>query len=114
MNIMITKYGSHRLSLTCDTSKVKRIVDDLVCQFDDTFTFTELCSAVLVIAEKENLLKKEPNTQYVGQIELSFNDLDAINLIVWEMIWKKQIVIVLYKNPYRSLKERDFLLKKVD
>lgn len=114
MNSIITKYGSYRLSLTCDKDKVKQIVNGLISQFDDTFTFTQLCSAVLVKAEEENLLNKEPNTLYRGSIELSFNDLDSINLIVWEMIWKKLIVIVLYENPYRPIKGGDFLLRKVN
>lgn len=114
MNIMITKYGSHRLSLTCNKDKVKQIVNGLISQFDDTFSFTQLCSAVLIKAEEENLLNKEPGTQYQGSIELSLNDLDSINLIVWEMIWEKQIVIALYKNPYRPLYEGDFSLKRVN
>lgn len=111
---MIIKYGTHKLALTCDKNKVKQIVNALVSQFDDTFTFTQLSAAVLLKAEEENLLKKEPNTQYVGQIELSFYDLDLINLIVWEMIWEKEVVIVLYKNPYRPINEGNFLFKKVN
>lgn len=106
---MIIKFGNHQRSLICDRDKVNQIVNDLITRFDDTFTFMQLCSAVRTKADEEGLFDKEPNTQYEGQIELSYNDLDTINLIVWEMIWAKHLMIVLYKNPY----DGEFLLKKV-
>lgn len=114
MNIMITKFGPHRLALTCDKKKAEQIVDDMIAQFEDTFTFMELCNSVRLKANEEGLLDKEPNTRYEGEIELSFNEIEKINLIVWKMIWERQLMILLYKNPYGPLNDGDFRFKKVD
>lgn len=63
------------------------------------FTFQNLCQQILVTAEQEGKLRKEPNTEY-STIHLTTNDIMAISKILWDMIWERKVYIVFDAYSY--------------
>jgi len=67
-------FGTTNIPLTYTdqelTQKVKKMVNDM----PTTFTFQNLCQQILVAADKEGKLRKEPETEY-STIHLTTNAL---------------------------------------
>jgi len=92
-------FGTTNIPLTYTdqelTQKVKKMVNDM----PTTFTFQNLCQQILVAADKEGKLRKEPETEY-STIHLTTNDIMNISKILWEMIWERTLYIVFDAYPY--------------
>ena len=114
MNITKWQSGGFRLPLNCDNDKIREIVSTLIKEKNDCFTFNELCVSFARKAEEDSLFIKEPNTIYQGELKLDGNTINVILSLVWEMIWNKRLIIDLYRDEYRSTREGEYTLIKVD
>lgn len=114
MNITKCQSGGFRLPLNCDNYKVREIALDLIKNKDYCFTFNELCVSFARKAEEYDLFIKEPNTIYQDELKLDGKTISVILSLVWEMIWNKLLMIDLYRDDYRSTREGEFSLIKVD
>lgn len=112
----LTRYQSDgfRLPLNCDNDKIREIASTLIEEKDSYFTFNELCVYFAQKAEEYDLFIKEPNTIYQGELKLEGNAINVILSLVWEMIWNKRLIIDLYRDEYRSTREGEYTLIKVD
>lgn len=114
MNITKWQPDGFRLPLNCDNDKIREIASALIEEKDYCFTFNELCVLFARKAEEYDLFIKEPNTIYKGELKLDGNTINVILSLVWEMIWNKRLIIDLYRDDYRSTREGEFTLIKVD
>lgn len=114
MNITKWQPGGFRLPLNCDNDKIREIASTIIEEKDYCFTFNELCMSFARKAEEDNLFIKEPNTNYQNELKLDGEAIKTILYLVWEMIWNKQLMIDLYRDDYRSTREGEFTLIKVD
>lgn len=94
-------YGATFLPLKCSELELKNIVYNSIDKLDESFSFKQLCSQIKSDAEAENLFEKENNTEY-SSILLNYRDRKTIQLVIWEMIWNRKLMIDLSIDENRS------------
>jgi hypothetical protein len=102
--------GTTNLKLTCNKQVLIDIIEDYIEKNENSFSFKELYNYIKHIANENNYFDKEPNTEY-SQIELLSVDVQTVNLIIWEKIWNKTLIIDFYKNLYRQYPEEFYFIK---
>lgn len=105
-------YGPSFLSLTYTKEELSTLIDKFINK-NVEFTYTQLCNHVLSVADKEGKLKKEPNTSY-SQIYLTHYDTITICKILWERIWKQELIQVFNNSNemYRNNGDTYFVVNK--
>lgn len=109
---MITKMGKSKLALKCEESQIEKMVSEIIGTYNGVFTFNHLCQRVCDNADKQDLLKKESNTNY-SEIELDKNATILVHKIVWEKIWSHEIVLDLINDEYDYTPGRGVKLRKI-
>lgn len=104
------RFGTSDIPLTYTQQELAQKVTKLVGDMQMPFTFHNLCQQILVTAEQEGKLKKEPDTEY-STIHLTINDVMAISKILWDMIWERKLYIVFDAYPY-SRENQNMLFTK--
>jgi len=105
-------YGPSFLPLTYTEEELSTLIDKYI-NTNVEFSYTQLCSHILSIADKEGKLKKDPNTSY-SQIYLTHPDTGTICKMLWERIWKQKL-IQIFNNPhdmYRNNSDTYFVVNK--
>ena len=102
--------GTTNLKLTCDKQVIRNVIENYIEKVENSFSFKELYNYIKHIASENNYFDKEPNTEY-SQIELLSTDVQTINLILWEKIWSKALIIDFHKNSYRQYPEEFYFIK---
>ena len=85
-------YGPSQLSLKYEDDKLNDLIGKYISD-NGEFSYSQLCNHILSLADKENMLDKQPYTSY-SQITLTYNDIIRINKYLWERIWDKEIMIL--------------------
>lgn len=104
------RFGISNIPLTYTQQELIQTVTKLVDDMSTPFAFQNLCQQILVTAEQEGKLKKEPATEY-STIHLTTNDIIAISKILWDMIWERRIYIVFDAYPYNTESQNMFFAK---
>lgn len=99
------------LSLKCSNDDLRSFVEDFIEQSDFYFTFNSLCLYIVSLANQKDLFVKESNVEY-SEIELNGIDIKRINLIIWDKIWDRKIIIDFSKDKYQS--SNDYRFMKMD
>lgn len=105
-------YGPSFLPLTYTKEELNTLIDEYINK-NVEFSFSQLCSHVLSVADQQYKLKKEPNTSY-SQIYLTHPDTITLCKMLWERIWNKEL-IQLFNSPldiYRNNGETYFVVIK--
>ncbi len=87
-----------RLELNCTKEEIKSLTKEIVHKLNGRFSFSQLVKVFTLVADERGLFDKSPNTIYQGGFEPSKQNIETINLAVWEMIWDRQLVIALYED----------------
>lgn len=90
-------YGPSFLPLTYTKEELNALIDNYIDK-NVEFSFIQLCNYILSIADQQNKLKKQPNTSY-SQIYLTRSDTITICKVLWERIWKQELIQV-FNNPH--------------
>jgi hypothetical protein len=106
MTITRTELGKQVMNVKCDNEQMKEITLLCVNDFESMFSFKQLCNAVLLKLDKEDLLQKKENVVYQGGFELSSDTTDKIQQFIWEQIWDKKLMIDLLNDEYRYSPDR--------
>lgn len=114
MNYGITTYiyGPSKLPLKYEDEKLEELIGKFIADAKE-FTYSQLCNHILMIADQEGMLEKQPHTSY-SQIHLTHNDTIKINKYLWERIWAKEVMI-LFNSPqdmYHRSDETYFIVNK--
>ncbi len=104
----ITIMSKSALPLKCSDDELRSIVEDFIEQSDFDFIFNSLCCYIIDLAKQKDLFDKEPNTKY-NEIELVGTDIKRINLIIWDMIWSRKIIIDFSKDKYTGNNDYKFI-----
>lgn len=102
--------GTSSLALMCDKKVFEGIIKGYIDNTEGSFSFRELYNYVKNIAEKNNYFDKEENTEY-SQIELLNCDIQIINRVIWEKIWKKELIIDFYRNTFSTYPDEFYFIK---
>ena len=98
MNMTRIIIGTSYLPVKCKQEDLQEIVNHVIDECEDHFSFNDLLNQIKTKVEFE----KEPNIEY-GTIDFNGMDIDFINRITWEQIWDKKLMIDLtVKKPYRD------------
>lgn len=89
-------YGPSKLALKFSKEELNELLDKFIL-LNKRFSFSQLCNYILSEADQRDMLKKEPDTSY-SQILLTDGDTITICKLVWERIWKKEL-IQLFNTP---------------
>lgn len=106
-------FGTTNLKLTCNKQVLRYIIESYIETSEGSFSYKDLYNYIKRIAIENNYFEKEPNTEY-SQIELLNTDAQTINLILWEKIWNKTLIIDFHKNIYRQYPEEFYFIKVSD
>jgi hypothetical protein len=101
------------LDLNCDKAEITSIVKEAMSHLGNRFSFSNLIMDFTSIANEKGLFDKKANVEYQGGIKLSNKDVETINVIVWELIWNRELVIALYANPNGGVSIGNFEFIKV-
>lgn len=96
------------LPLKCNDNDLRSLVEDFIEKSDFDFTFNSMCQYIVGLAKQKNLFDKETNVEY-GEIELNGIDLKRINLLIWDMIWDRKIIIDFSKDSYQDINDYRFM-----
>lgn len=96
--MVITKFGCTPLSLKYEDEELAKVIEDYISSVQGTFRYSYLCSHIENEAMQENMFKTEPYTRYTD-IALTEQDYHRIDMILWQMIWDKRIVLA-FRNGY--------------
>src|SRR5690554_3243524 len=110
MNFMRKILGNSYLELTCSKEALFEIIEKYIEGKETHFSFSELCNHVKRIAVERNYFKKEPNTIY-SDIEFLNNDMKQINLIIWEKIINKELMIDFNQGYANQFSNQYYFLK---
>lgn len=113
MNMVITKFGSTPLSLNYEDKDLAKIVDDYISGVKGTFRYSYLCNHIENLAMQQGKFNTEPYTRYT-EIALTEHDHHRINMILWQMIWERKIVISFRNGLYNQNKSNDTLFEVVE
>lgn len=105
-------YGPSYLPLTYTKAELSTLIDKFINK-NVEFSFTQLCSHILSVADQERKIKKEPNTSY-SQIYLTHSDTIEICIMLWKRIWKQELIQV-FNNPhdmYRNSSDTYFVVNR--
>jgi hypothetical protein len=107
---MIEHLGTVSLGLKCTDEDLIKIIDNYLNISEYPFSFKELCNYVISKADKNDYFEKKPNTKYNG-IELQLKDIQTINIILWNKIWEKKLIIVLDQYFHKSYPQEFYFSK---
>lgn|SRR5690554_3087073 len=99
------------LPLKCNDDELRLIVEKYIEQSDYDFTFNGLIHYIKQKAMQMDLFEKEDNVEYIV-IELNRIDIKRINLLIWDMIWDRKIIIDFSKDKAPGYDDCRFM--KVD
>ena len=102
--------GNSYLDLTCSKEALFEIIEKYIEGKETHFSFSELCNHVKRIAVERKYFKKEPNTIY-SDIEFLNNDMKQINLIIWEKIINKELMIDFNQGYGNQFSNQYYFLK---
>ncbi len=102
-----------RLELNCTKEEIKSLTKEIVHKLNGRFSFSQLVKVFTLVADERGLFDKSPNTIYQGGFEPSKQNIETINLAVWEMIWNKELMTALHENPNYSPNHGNVELIKV-
>ncbi len=95
-------------------NKIESLVEDIILhRLGNRFSFFALVKEFISEVDKKDLVKNGSEIALPCNIKLSEMYLNAIQSAVWKMIWNQQLMVALYRNPYRSLHAEDFEIIKV-
>ena len=111
---MVTTYrfGTSQVPLLYTAEELKRAVELVMESFPASFTFGQLCNAIIDRVDSEGKLKKEPHTQY-SSIQLTKDDTNKLSYMLWQSIWEKKLIISFESN-FQSTENKDFRFVKVE
>lgn len=111
---MVTTYrfGTSYIPLLYTNEELKGIVELVIKSFSASFSFRQLCSAIINRADNEGKLKKEPHTQY-SSVQLTTDDTNKISYLLWQIIWDKKLIIVFEPNTQYA-DNKDFHFVRVE
>ena len=95
--------GSTHIGLKYTNEALDDLIGKIVTERSE-FSYSQLCSQILSVADEQGMLKKEPNTIY-SHILLTRDDLIRITKNLWKRIWAKEILL-LFNDP-QDLYHRD-------
>lgn len=96
---MIVKYSSEELPMNYSTKEILVIIQEYMRE-NEIFSSQSICSYIFNKASSENRIKKEKNTEYRGDIKISYSDEITVSQLLWDEIWNKRLFINFSKNPY--------------
>lgn len=111
---MVTTYrfGTSQIPLLYTAEELNRAVELVIELIPASFTFGQLCNAIIDRADSEGKLKKEPHTQY-SSIQLTKDDTNKLSYMLWQLIWEKKLIISFESN-FQSTDNKDFRFVKVE
>ena len=92
MIYFITKYGPSKLPLLYTDKELLQLVESYIQNVKSYFRYSNICNFIEDKALQEEKFQVEPYTRYVDII-ISEQDHHRINMILWQMIWRKKIAI---------------------
>ena len=93
---MIHITGTSRLALKYSDEELGELIDNYIVD-NNMFTYGQLCSYAVSIADQDDMLLKQPNTTY-SQIAMTNEDKRRICKLLWDRIWAKDLLI-LFNDP---------------
>jgi len=111
--MVITKFGSTPLSLKYENEELAKVIENYISSVKGTFRYSYLCSHIENKAMQEDMFKTEPYTRYTD-IALTEQDHYRINMILWQMIWDKRIVLAFRNGYFNNKNGNDTLFDVVE
>lgn len=108
-----TCMSKENLALNCTDEQLKEIVENVINDLSDIFSFKELLRVVCNKLQENRFFDMRPNVEYKGGIGLLPIDSDKVQRIVWNMIWDRRLMIDLYNDEYRCAETRSLRLMKI-
>lgn len=90
-------YSKVALPLNCNDDDLRSIVEGFIEQSDFDFTFNSLINYIIRHANQNDLFDKDTNVKY-AEIVLNGIDVKRINLLIWDMICDRKIIIDFFKE----------------
>lgn len=84
-------FGTSQLDLKYDDNKLRDIIMDYLKQKRKT-SYISLCNYITSESDNNNMFVKDENTIY-SNLELSEKEHERINLILWNLIWERHLLI---------------------
>ena len=114
MNYMSTTHiiGVSKLRLLYSDEDLNSLISEFIADTNE-FTFSQLCSHILYIAEQKGKLEKAPYTTY-SHISLTPGDNLRITRMIWERIWSKEIFMLFssLEDKYHRSDETYLIVNK--
>lgn len=84
-------FGPSQLNLKYHDNELREIITDFLKKNRKT-SYMALCNYIISESENKNMFVKDDNTIY-SNIELSEKEHERINLILWNLIWERSLLI---------------------
>ena len=111
--MVITKFGCTPLPLKYEDEELTTVIETYIESVKGTFRYSYLCNHIEHEAMQSGKFKAEPYTRYT-EVALTEQDQNRINMILWQMIWERKIVIAFRSGYYNQNNINDMLFAVVE